>query len=73
MAGQILGPDESGRDEQASAAADTGGGAAAKVTGLDRLGEFRLDGIPGGSYILTLRLGEDEIVLPPIELGERRP
>lgn len=80
VTGQILGPDESGTIELASAGPDievSAGAASAtmgtKVTTLDALGEFRLEGIPGGSYILTLRLGDDEIVLPPIELGARRP
>ena len=72
MTGQILGPDESGMIELASAAAGTGGASGAKITTLDALGEFRLEGIPGGSYVLRLLLGEDEIVLPPIDLGERR-
>ena len=37
------------------------------------MGEFRLEGIRRGTYVLTLRLGEDEIVLPPIDVGEHRP
>ena len=58
--------------ELASASGESGGAAGVKVAALDALGEFRLEGIPRGSYVLTLRLGEDEIVLPPIDLGERR-
>ena len=69
LTGQILGLDESGVIELASTFGDSGSAARAKV---DALGEFRLEDIPGGSYVLTLRLGEDEIVLPPIEVGERR-
>ena len=42
------------------------------VAAVDFLGEFRLDGIRGGTYVLTLRLSGDEIVLPPIHVGERR-
>ncbi len=41
------------------------------ITQLDALGEFRLDGLERGSYLLTLRVGTDEIVLPPILIGER--
>jgi hypothetical protein len=68
MAGQILGPDETGEVELAGA----GAGAAGRwITHLDPLGEFRLDGIDRGTYQLTLRLGGDEIVLPPIVIGER--
>jgi hypothetical protein len=69
LTGQILGPDESGVIELANASGDIGGAARAKV---DALGEFRLEDIPGGSYVMTLRLGEVEIVLPQIDVGERR-
>lgn len=66
LAGQILGPDESGRVELSS-----GGGAPKRVAAIDELGEFRLDGIDSGTYLLTLRMGNDEIALPPIEVGGR--
>ena len=65
LAGQILGPDESGRVEL------SGGGAAKRMAVIDELGEFRLDGIDCGTYLLTLRMGNDEIALPPIEVGGR--
>lgn len=65
LAGQILGPDESGRVEL------SGGGAAKRMAAIDELGEFRLDGIDRGTYLLTLRMGNDEIALPPIEVGGR--
>ena len=71
MTGQVLGQDEAGDVELASAAGD-GDTAGAKVTQLDTMGEFRFEGIPGGSYVLTLRFGDEEIALPPIDLGERR-
>ena len=70
LAGQILGPDETGEVELAG----TGEGASATgtwITKLDSLGEFRLDGLDRGTYQLTLRMGGDEIVLPPIVIGER--
>lgn len=66
LAGQILGPDESGRVELSDAS-----GAATRVASIDDLGEFRLDGIDRGTYLLTLRMGNDEIALPPIEVGSR--
>ena len=70
VAGQILGPDETGEVELAGPGA--GDGATARwITQLDALGEFRLDGLERGSYLLTLRVGTDEIVLPPILIGER--
>jgi hypothetical protein len=65
LAGQILGPDESGRVELC------GAGVAKRVAAIDDLGEFRLDGIDRGTYLLTLRMGNDEIALPPIEVGGR--
>jgi hypothetical protein len=71
VTGQILGPDESGVVEL-SAAPDGGAEAPRRhVATLDPLGEFRLDGIRRGIYVLTLRLSGDEIVLPWIDVGER--
>lgn len=64
LAGQVLGPDEAGQVELAPAA----GGAARSVL-LDALGEFRIEGIVAGDYVLTLRLGEDEILLPAVWVG----
>lgn len=71
LSGQILGPDESGVVEL-EPQSDTGmAPAEARTAALDSLGEFRLDGLAGGTYRLTLRVGGDEIVLPPIEVGRR--
>jgi hypothetical protein len=68
LAGQILGPDESGRVELTPQA---GQGEGRRTAAIDELGEFRLDDVHCGTYRLTLRMGSDEIVLPPIEVGER--
>jgi hypothetical protein len=68
LAGQILGPDESGRVELTPQA---GQGEGRRTAAIDELGEFRLDGVHRGTYRVTLRMGGDEIVLPPIEVGER--
>lgn len=68
LSGQILGPDEAGVVELEP---QPGAGDDARSTALDTLGEFRLDGVRGGTYRLTLRVGGDEIVLPPIEVGPR--
>jgi hypothetical protein len=68
LAGQILGPDESGRVELTPQA---GQGEGRRMAAIDELGEFRLDDVHSGTYRLTLRMGNDEIVLPPIEVGER--
>ena len=69
VSGQVLGPDEQGVIELASEGL---GKRIAHVAALDSLGEFRIDGVRAGTYVLTLRLGPDEIVLPAIEVGERR-
>jgi hypothetical protein len=69
ISGQVLGPDEHGVVELAS---EGDGDRSTFVATLDALGEFRIDGVRAGRYVLTLRLGRDEIVLPAIELGARR-
>lgn len=66
LVGQILGPDESGRVELRGC-----DGTSLRVAPIDELGEFRLDDVDRGTYLLTLRMGEDEIALPPIEVGGR--
>lgn len=71
LAGQILGPDEMGVIELATPFASDADTVGARVTSLDAMGEFRLEGVRGGTYRMTLRMGGDEIVLPPIEVGER--
>jgi hypothetical protein len=72
LTGQILGPDESGAVELSAASNEAAGTPGAQVAPLDALGEFRLEGVRRGMYVLTLRLSGDEIVLPPIDVGERR-
>ncbi len=69
LAGQILGPDETGRVELTPQGAPTQ--APPRTAPIDELGEFRIDGVPTGAYRLTLRMGGDEIVLPPIQVGGR--
>jgi hypothetical protein len=66
LTGQILGPDESGRVELSCAGAPH-----TRTAPIDELGEFRLDGLTQGTYLMTLRMGRDEIALPPIEVGSR--
>jgi len=65
LAGQILGPDDAGQVEL-----QPQGGAAPISTALDALGEFRIDGLQRGTYVVTLTLGADRILLPPVEVGE---
>jgi hypothetical protein len=66
MNGQILGPDDTGVIELINLDA---GDASAQTASLDAMGEFRLDGLAAGHYVLTLNLGADRIVLPPVQLG----
>jgi hypothetical protein len=70
LTGQILGPDEAGVIELAQHV-DGLQVFDARVVPIDAMGEFRLDNVPGGIYQLTLRMGGDEIVLPPVEVGAR--
>jgi len=67
LAGQILGPDEAGSVVLHPLDGDD---RAARSAMLDALGEFRIDGVPRGSYRLTLQVSGDEIVVAPIEFGE---
>jgi hypothetical protein len=73
IAGQILGPDEAGGIELVAYPRDAAAAAPLRSAQLDPMGEFRLDGIDPGRYLLSLRLGNDLIVLPPIDVGERTP
>jgi hypothetical protein len=73
LSGQIFGPDDTGVVElitQSDGAPDSG---AARVAPVGVFGDFRLDGVPDGTYRLTLRMGGDAIVLPAIHVGARRP
>jgi hypothetical protein len=73
LSGQILGPDETGLVELSTHGADGFKAAGARVVPLDDFGEFRLDDVGVGTYRLTVRVGSDEIVLPPIDVGARSP
>lgn len=70
VTGQILGPDDSGTVEIVS---DGLPGTLPRLAALDALGEFKLDGVPGGRYVMTLHLGGEQVLLPPIEVGATRP
>lgn len=73
VSGQVLGPDEGGR---VALAAHLRAGSPppppTRHADIDPLGEFHLDAIDEGTYVLTLQLGADEIVLPPIDVHEGR-
>lgn len=71
LSGQVLGPDESGSVELVDEAATALAPSQPRVATLDELGAFTLDDVPSGTYQLTLRVGNDDIVLPPIDVGHR--
>ncbi|MBS0447765.1 MAG: hypothetical protein JSR59_17635 [Proteobacteria bacterium] len=67
LVGQILGPDEAGRIDVVSTAADR------PVVGraeLNALGEFRIDDVAAGRYRIVLNLGDDAIELPEVDVGD---
>jgi hypothetical protein len=71
LTGQVLGPDEPGVVKLVEHSDDGLKPSVSLVTSLDALGEFRLDGVRRGTYRLTLRMGCNEIRLPPVEVGAR--
>ena len=71
ISGQVLGPDGSGRVELASQGEAGTEACAVQSRPLDEMGGFRLVGVERGRYALNLRFGDEEIVLPPIDVGER--
>ena len=72
ITGQVLGPDLSGTVElQPEPETDMQPGETRRVE-LDDLGEFRIDGLEAGRYVLKLLMPATEIVLPAIEVGEPR-
>jgi hypothetical protein len=69
IAGQILGPDETGSVQLTALQDGVTGERQTLLTQLDEMGEFRIEGLVPGSYALTLQLGGDAIVLPPLQVG----
>lgn len=68
VSGQHLGPDDSGHIELRSLIRGSDPGRRHGAA-LNALGEFRLEGVRRGTYLLILHLASDEIVLPPIDIG----
>jgi len=66
LIGQLLGPDEQG---VAEVVVSDEGIPEIRRAYLDAFGEFRIDQLPVGSFELTLAVGDEQIVLPPIEVG----
>lgn len=73
VCGQILGPDESGAVALVRLPRPEAASNETHMVPVDDLGEFRIGGLSAGTFALTFRMGADEITLPPIELGDRRP
>lgn len=69
LAGQVLGPDETGHLVLQPA----GGGEAVHRASLDALGEFRLDGVAPGPWCLSLETADQIVALPAIDVGGPRP
>jgi hypothetical protein len=66
LSGQVLGPDETGRIELARVDAPDQPGHQGE---LDELGEFRLDGVPAGRYVLTLHVADQAVQVQDIDVG----
>ena len=71
LSGQLLAPGAEGSVELA-ALDRAGEGSPRRSVALDAMSEFRIDGVSSGTYLITVRLGGGEIVLPPIEIGPSR-
>ncbi len=71
LAGQILGPDETGLVELSVDTQNPQAAQTIRTLALDELGAFHLDGLHAGTYCMTLKLGSDAVELPPIQVGGR--
>lgn len=80
ISGQVLGPGDAGSVELRNADGSELRNADGVVlrgdanheslsATLDDLGEFQLRSVRAGTYVLSLRFGHDEVVLPPIQIG----
>jgi len=72
LAGQILGPDETGLVELAVDTLSEHVAQTLRTTSLDELGAFHLDNVNAGTYWMTLKFAGAAVELPPIDVGERR-
>jgi len=72
LAGQILGPDETGLVELAVDTLSEQANQTLRTTSLDELGAFHLDNVRAGTYWMTLKFDGSAVELPPIDVGARR-
>lgn len=71
LAGQLFGADARGRVEL-TAMGRPDEASPRRSVAVNASSEFRLGDVHRGTYLVTLHLGEHEIVLPPIEIGPPR-
>lgn len=71
LAGQILGPDETGLIELAVDTHNPRAVQTIRTMPLDALGAFRMESVNAGTYWMTLKLRNDAVELPPIDVGGR--
>lgn len=69
LSGQLLGPFGEGRIEISDIDKDGVAQPTAKVAPVQPLGEFRVEGVHAGLFRITIRLGDQEIELPLLEVG----
>lgn len=69
LSGQVLGPDERGTVHLATQARGAPPSRAWAAATLDDLGEFHVDGLVDGTYLVTLQVEGEAIELPPIDIG----
>jgi hypothetical protein len=68
LAGQVLGPDETGQILLQPAGGQSGN----RRASLDGLGEFHLDAVDAGPWRLSLETADAVVVLPDIQVGAQR-
>ena len=71
LAGQILGPDDTGMFELAVDTHSDQRALSARTVAIDDLGSFQMTDVRAGTYWMTLRLGNDAVELPAIDVGRR--
>lgn len=72
LSGQVFGPDDQGSVRLATHHRGCVPSASWQAATLDDLGEFHIYALVSGTYVLTLMVGDDEIALPPIDIGDVR-
>ena len=71
LAGQILGPDDKGMVELSVNTHSDHSPLTARSVAIDDLGGFQMTDVRAGTYWMTLRLGNDAVELPAIDVGGR--